>query len=290
MKLLDHKKFFLSLLALIALSVYLFASAPPKLPETNSDVQGKGIPVEQFFQILATENASVRAMYTADIVGAGQKNGLKFHEDWKKREVNAGPLPALFLRETSAMLQRDAPGLNLFLGSDYPIVSANAFKGLQVEYFKKLRERGEAQYFQDPSTKLYTAMFPDVASAKSCVTCHNEHANTPKKDWVLNDVMGATTWLYPRKTVPMPDAVQALQAYRRAVVATYAMYLEKVKKFPGRDQPKIGDQWPKNGNYLPDVASFTKAVEERNSALTLTALLNTQTAPEHEKTSTRAPR
>ena len=195
MKLLEHKKFVLAALALIVLGIYLFASAPAKLPEGDAQGPGDGMPVEQFFRILAAENASIRAMYTAEIVGAGGKNGLKFSEEWKKREVNAGPLPALFLRETSTLLQRDVPNVNLFLGSDFPIVAANQFKGLQVDYFKKVRAEGKPQFFQDPSTRLYTGMFPDVASAKPCVGCHNDHSKTPKKDWVLNDIMGATTWL-----------------------------------------------------------------------------------------------
>ena len=287
MKLLEHKRFVIVVLAMVIVGIYLFASAPVKLAQGESDTLGKGIPVEQFFKMLAAENASVRAMYTADIVGAGQKNGLKFQEDWKKREVNAGPLPALFLRETSTMLQRDAPGVNLFLGSDYPIVAANQFKGLQVAYFKKVRADGKPQFFQDPSTKLYTGMFPDVASAKPCVTCHNDHSKTPKKDWVLNDIMGATTWLYPRKTVPVQDALQVLEVFRSAAIATYAMYLDKVKTFPENEQPKIGPQWPKDGNYLPDVVTFAKAVEARNSARTLTALLDTQKPVPDERPTTR---
>jgi hypothetical protein len=231
------------------------------------------MPVDRFFSLLNAENASIRALYTAEIVGPGQRNGLKFDEAWKRGEVLAGPLPALFLRETSSLLQRDVAGLNLFLGSDYPIVSANAFKGLQVEAFKKVRADGKAQFFQDPSTRLYTAMFPDVASAKPCVTCHNDHSKSPKKDWVLNDIMGATTWLYPRKSVPVQDVLSTLDALRRAAESTYAMYLEKVRRLPASEQPEIGAKWPREGHFLPDVETFSKAIANRNSAFTLGNLL-----------------
>lgn len=278
MKTVGKERFIITALCLVVVCIYLFVSAPPKLEQTAAESSGRRIPVEQFFSMLDAENASIRAMYTAEIVGRGQKNGLKFDENWKKREVLAGPLPALFLRETSAMLQRDVEGINLFLGSDYPIVSANGFKGLQVEYFKKVRADGKAQFFQDPSTKLYTAMFPDVASAKPCVTCHNEHDKTPKKDWKLHDIMGATTWLYPRKSVPVEDVLQTIEALRRSAVSTYAMYLDKVKKLPDQVQPVIGKQWPKEGHYLPDIETFGKAIAARNSAGTLAGLLNTAEA------------
>jgi adenylate cyclase len=272
------QRFIIILLCFLLAGIYLFASAPPKLDQSAAGPSDRRVTVEQFFSLLDAENASIRAMYTAEIVGPGQKNGLKFDENWKKREVDAGPLPALFLRETSSMLQRDVEGLNLFLGSDFPIVSANAFKGLQVDYFKKVREDGKPQFFQDPSTKLYTAMFPDVASAKPCVSCHNDHEKTPKKNWMLNDIMGATTWLYPRKTVPVQDVLQTLAALRRSAVRTYAMYLDKVKRLPAQEQPVIGSQWPKEGHFLPDVETFTRAIAARNSVRTLTMLIDTTVA------------
>lgn len=268
-----YRKSIIAMLALVVLGIYLFVSAPPKLPEEGALGHEQGMPIDQLFKLLAKENSSIRALYTAEIVGPGQKIGLKFQEDWKKREVQAGPLPALFLRETSALLQRDVPGLNLFLGSDYPIGSANQFKGSQVEHFKKVRETGQAQFFQDPSTKLYTAMFPDVASAKPCVTCHNDHEKTPKSDWSLNDIMGATTWLYPRKSVAMHEVVRIIQVYRQSALTTYQLYLDKVRQLPPEEQPEIGDKWPKEGRYLPTGAVFGKAIEERNSLATLNTLL-----------------
>lgn len=266
-------RFVITALLLVVVGIYLFVSAPPKLSQQDEAASGLRMPVERFFSLLDAENASIRTLYTAEIVGPGQRQGLKFDEDWKKGEVRAGPLPALFLRETSTMLQRDVEGVNLFLGSDYPIVSANAFKGLQVDYFKKVRAEGKPQFFQDPSTRLYTAMFPDVASAKPCVTCHNDHAKTPKKDWVLNDIMGATTWLYPRSTVPLHDVLHTLEALRRGAVATYTMYLDKVRSFPASEQPEIGERWPRDGRFLPDAETFAKAVAARNSAGTLGRLL-----------------
>ncbi|MCX7200608.1 MAG: DUF3365 domain-containing protein [Proteobacteria bacterium] len=273
MSLQGRQRFVFSVLILVVAGIYLFVSAPPKLSHQDDASSGVRMPVERFFSLLDAENASIRALYTAEIVGPGQRNGLKFDEDWKKSELRAGPLPALFLRETSTMLQRDVEGLNLFLGSDYPIVSANAFKGLQVDYFKKVRAEGKPQFFVDPSTRLYTAMFPDVASAMPCVTCHNDHSKTPKKDWALNDIMGATTWLYPRRALPLPDVLHTLEALRRGAVSTYAMYLEKVRTFPASEQPEIGTRWPRDGHFLPNIETFAAAVSARNSAATLALLL-----------------
>ena len=36
----------------------------------------------------------------------------------------------------------------------------------------------------------FTAVYPDVAASQSCVTCHNQHPDSPKKDFKPGDVMG----------------------------------------------------------------------------------------------------
>ena len=54
---------------------------------------------------------------------------------WKDEDVQAGPLPALFLRETAARLEASPVPLGLFLGSDYPISPSNRFQGAQAEAF-----------------------------------------------------------------------------------------------------------------------------------------------------------
>jgi hypothetical protein len=33
-------------------------------------------------------------------------------------------------------------------------------------------------------------VYADIAVAPACVTCHNEHKDTPKNDFKIGDVMG----------------------------------------------------------------------------------------------------
>src|SRR5262245_59399223 len=114
-------------------AIYLFATRPPLLADGAH--AGRNVPVEKVFRILASENDKVRALWTADIVGAGTKSGLKFSEKWREADVDAGPLPALFLRGAAAAVQKTRVPLGLFLGSDYPIAQSNLFSGAQAEHF-----------------------------------------------------------------------------------------------------------------------------------------------------------
>lgn len=254
----------------VLLALYLFVSAPPELPDGARG--GKAIPAESALALLDAESAAIRALYTREIVGAGTKQGLAFREDWKKDEVRAGPLPALLLRETSNRLQMRVPELSLFLGSDFPLVKENLFTGAQAAHYQEVKKTLRPKFFFDTAQGRTTAMFPDRASAQACVTCHNEHPNTPKKDWVLNEPMGATTWSYAGRQVPSETMLRMIAMLRKSAVDSYGAYLQKVDRFDAAARPAVGDKWPRDGFYLPDLETFRKAVEAQNSAATLNGL------------------
>jgi len=257
--------------AVLALAgIYLFVSAPPELPDGT--VAGATIPAESALAMLDAESAVIRALYTREIVGEGGKQGLAFREDWRKDGVAAGPLPALLLRETSQRLQAQVPGLGLFLGSDFPLVKANLFTGAQAKHYAQVKKTLQPQFYYDPALARTTAMFPDRAAAAACIQCHNEHPASPKRDWVLNEAMGATTWSYAGRQVSSETMLRMLAALRGSAVSAYGAYLQKVAAFDEKARPVVGDKWPRDGFYLPDQETFRKAVEAQNSAATLARL------------------
>lgn len=262
----------IALAALAVVGIYLFATAPADLDEDG--VGARDVPVETLFRLLNAENASIRKIYTGEIVTPGQKAGLRFHEDWKKKDVHAGPLPALLLRETANRLQQRIPELSLFLGSSYPIEISNKFKGAQQTYFEQIEKDREPRFFLDASTGRQTAMFADIASAPACVTCHNDHPKSPRKDWKQDDVMGATTWSFPRDRLSTDEVIAILAAYRASALDAYDAYLKKTASFDDKEKPKVGDQWPKDGLFVPDAKTFRDRVETQNSIASLNLLLD----------------
>lgn len=267
--------FLISLLCVFsALMVYLFYSAPPK---TNSLSSYEGekyrYSSSDLFKILSKINDETRALYTLEIVQEGKRSGLKFDENWQMKKVEAGPLPALFLRETSRLLEKSGVGLGLFLGSNYPIAKANLFEGTQEDKFRKILKTKQPQFFYDRESERNIAMFPDYASAPACVACHNEHKDSPKKDWVLNDIMGATTWSVRQDSLTTEEVMEYVGAYISASRKVYGMYLDKVKGFKSTTLPHIGSKWPSEGYFLPNEENFVKKLELTFSANTLNELL-----------------
>lgn len=257
-------------LALLTLAIYLFVSAPPPLPEAGARM-GRTLPINDVFALVAAENDIARAMYTNDIVGAGKKVGMAFDEKWREPDVQAGPLPALFLRESAMSLEKSPVRLSLFLGSDFPINSSNLFKGKQHDMFQRIRQTQKPEFFFAEDTQLYIAMFPDFASVQGCVDCHNAHGDSPKKDWKLKEMMGATTWSYPSKEVTYEEAVRILGAVRQGFRDAYEKFLAKTRTFS--QQPEIGTRWPKEGYYLPSSEVFLAELSRRASAGTVQRLL-----------------
>jgi adenylate cyclase len=249
--------------------VYLFANAPAPLPDgrsTSSDV-----PVERVLTMLAHENDVARTLYTKEIVGQAKPKGVAFREDWREPDVHAGPLPALFLRASAERVARSEHPLGLFLGSDMPIEASNRFDARQMEVFEEVRATREPRFFLDERTGLQTAMFPDFAGAPACVSCHNEHSSSPKTDWQLGDVMGATTWTWPEAAVSTETALALLDTLRAAFRDTYAEFLADVAL--AETPLPVGDEWPREASALPETAVFMERCEELASARSLQILL-----------------
>jgi adenylate cyclase len=262
----------------VCLGVYLFATAPEPLPDGDVEMAGCRHPVNAVFDGVNVINEVARTVYTKRIVGGGKAAGLKFGEEWQEPGVEQGPLPALFLRATAAHLETLPPRLGLYLGSDAPINKSNLFGAAQLSVFDQIKASRAAVYSEDPQSG-FVAMYPDVAGVAPCVTCHNAHPDSPKKDWKLNDVMGATTWTYPAAEVTVDEFLDVVDAMYASVAHAYDSYLTKAAGFEAPVQ--IGAEWPREGaRVLPEVNVFLSEVKTHASPAVLEALMRDRRHPD----------
>lgn len=270
----NSKNLILIVLALVltCLVTYLFVNAPPPLLDTVKQEKNT-YSVEDAFGIIAELNNATRTFYTKEIVEKGKPVGLNFHEDWENNTIDAGPLPALFLRSTASFIEKSRVPLGLYLGSDFPIEETNLFKGIQAQQFKKIKKNNKPIFFYDGDTERYVGMFPDFATTQACIVCHNKHKNSPKKNWKLNDVMGATTWLYPSDSLSTEELIDIISIYQKGVNYSFDKYLNKVKGFKNTQKPHIGDSWPISGYNLPSSKVLNDTVLVLTSQKLLKGLL-----------------
>ncbi|MGQ0694289.1 MAG: ATP-binding protein [Nitrospiraceae bacterium] len=117
-------------------------------------------------------------------------------------EVRGGlPLPATFVREASNIITTQHGGYTAQLISPWAI---NKNQGLKDQFhreaFAALALNPAKHFFRIDTVEgraLVRVLMSDIASAKSCVDCHNAHPDSPKHDFKLHDLMGGLEVIIP---------------------------------------------------------------------------------------------
>jgi signal transduction histidine kinase len=150
---------------------------------------------------LHTQIMADRQYYASVIVPRLEELGATLAPDYRNVH-KAFPLPATFVREVSEATAQAGPDhYSANLISPWAI---NKDKGLkdqfQREAFAYLTAHPNGE-FAAPDVQngksVMRVVMADVASAQSCVSCHNSHPLSPKRDFKLNDVMGGLEIIIP---------------------------------------------------------------------------------------------
>jgi hypothetical protein len=134
-----------------------------------------------------------RANYTQNVVDKMHRQGVvEAVEHWK--EERGLPLPAQFLLESGRLAAQKDLKFSFRLASLTPIYVWNGpnseFERRGLEALNKDSDKPFTGFIQQSGNRYFQAIYADRAVSESCVTCHNSHANSPRRDYKLNDVMG----------------------------------------------------------------------------------------------------
>ncbi len=162
-----------------------------------------GIAPKKYTDSLFAVMKADRTNYTKLVVARLGPNGagvVKPVEHWQ--DIPDGtPLPAQMFRAGAEAVSELTDEFTYSLQSIWPINAQNKPK---TEMEKKGLEYiaanpGENFYGEEKlgGVTYFTAVYPDVAVAEACVTCHNEHKDSPKSDFKLGEVMGGVVIRVP---------------------------------------------------------------------------------------------
>ncbi|MBP0026906.1 DUF3365 domain-containing protein [Roseofilum sp. Guam] len=171
---------------------------------SNSSTQTSGIDPALVVDYIHTVAESDRTAYTRHVVnrlktleGQEKSNGVvpaEATEAWQ--EADGIPLPAQMFR-LGAELASEQGAFTYGLISPWFINDAQAPRGEFEEVgMQSVIDSGEPykDYREIAGQQYYSAIYPDVAIAEACVTCHNDHPihkeRYPDKIFELGDVMG----------------------------------------------------------------------------------------------------
>lgn len=164
------------------------------------------VPLKVMADALHTVLDSDRAIYTTKVVGRLVKKEKVITASEHFMDDKALPLPAQMFRmgaENVAQRIADNPDVNFSysLQSLWPINRQNAPKTNEEKTgLKFIADNPGKNYYSEETlggTKYFTAIYPDVGVAPVCVSCHNQHKDSPKTDFKIGEVMGGVVIRIP---------------------------------------------------------------------------------------------
>jgi len=162
-----------------------------------------GITPQQMTDALHAVMESDRTVYTKNVVNRLQnkENVIKASEHWE--DDKALPLPAQMFRMGAEMVATKNAGFTYSLLSKWPINKQNKAnteletKGL--DFVADAKNTGKHFYGEEKlgDKSYFTAVYADTAVVEACITCHNGHKDSPRRDFQLGDVMGGVVIRVP---------------------------------------------------------------------------------------------
>jgi Protein of unknown function (DUF3365) len=160
------------------------------LPEATSI----NLPIETVADYIHAVIEADRDVYTRHVVERMQTKGVVVaSENWQ--EMNTLPLPAQFLMESGRYIGKKGLGMQYRLISLWPInkrnVATSALESIGLGTILTQPNRPYTGVTRVGETRYFEAVYADLAVTQACLGCHNAHPDSPKRDFKLNDVMGA---------------------------------------------------------------------------------------------------
>ncbi|HLZ32773.1 MAG TPA: DUF3365 domain-containing protein [Nitrospira sp.] len=166
----------------------------PLLQDVSRASDLSGIPPETVADYIHAVIEADRTFYTIHVVERQQSGGgAVAAENWRASK-NVLPLPAQFLMESSDLASKTGTRVRYRLISLWPINPHNApyseSEKHSLEAVRQHPERSATGTVKVGNQTYFRAIYADRAVSQACVTCHNSHPGSAKKDFKMNDVMG----------------------------------------------------------------------------------------------------
>ena len=159
-----------------------------------------GIPPELVAEYIHAVVQADRTIYSTHVVDRLQDLKIPVAvEEWKAR--GTVPLPAQMLQMAGQEIQGLGLGLRIRLASLGPIYKKNGpadqFERAGLESVAKDPRKPYTGFITEGDKRFFKAIFADRAVSITCVTCHNSHELSTKRDYKLYDVMGGIIISFP---------------------------------------------------------------------------------------------
>jgi hypothetical protein len=153
-----------------------------------------GLPARAVADAIHAVIEADRTVYAKNVVNRLQDDRkiIKATEHWE--DENTLPLPGQMLRMGAEHVQKKNIGVSYALLSQWPVNKKNAPQtGAEKAGLKAVAANPKQSFYQEETLggrRYMTAVYADTAVAAACVNCHNEHKDSPRRDFKQGDVLG----------------------------------------------------------------------------------------------------
>lgn len=163
-----------------------------------------GISPQSMADALHSVMKADRTVYTKLIVNrlVKEEKVITASEHWK--DEKALVLPAQMFRYGAEMVAETNTDFNYSLLSLWPVNKQNKPK-TEVEKtgLKFVVDNPGKNYYGEEvlgGIRYFTGVYADTGVAPACISCHNDHKDSPRTDFKLGDVMGGVVIRIPLKS------------------------------------------------------------------------------------------
>lgn len=187
---------------LISITVLLVTSCSKS--EAKAPAGPTGIEPQKMADALFSVMKGTRTAYTRHVIArlGKEKKLIKPSEKWADLD-NGVMLPAQMFRHARDLAMEMKPGFTYSLQSEWPINKQNAPKtSMEKEGLQYIAKNPGKNFYGEEKIGdqvFYTAVYPDVAVSPACIDCHNDHKDSPRDNFKMDEVMGGVVIRIPLK-------------------------------------------------------------------------------------------
>lgn len=187
-----------------AASVAVLISAIAAAPDIASAQSSADEPLfspKQLADMLHLVMESDRTVYTRLVVNRLTLQDKVITASEHFEDDKALVLPAQMFRFGSEMVASKTEDFSYSLQSNWAVNKQNMPRtDIEKAGLAFIAENpGERFYGEEElgGVRYFTGVYPDIAVAPACVSCHNDHPDSPRRDFEIGDVMGGVVIRIP---------------------------------------------------------------------------------------------
>ena len=167
----------------------------------NGEQKTSGIEPKVMADSLHDVMEADRTVYTRLIINrlAKEEKVIKASEHWK--DEKALVLPAQMFRYGAERVAEKGSPFSYSLLSLWPVNKQNKPKtDVEIKGLNFIAENPGKNFYAEEKlgdVNYFTAVYPDIAVAPACISCHNKHKDSPRTDFKLGEVMGGVVIRIP---------------------------------------------------------------------------------------------